>query len=191
MGLSALDVSVAAAVHALRAPWLTGVMRVWTVLGGTLVVTAVVVMLFGLLWTRGRRDLAWFAAVSVGGGALLSSLLKLAVGRTRPFAGGALIELPRTASFPSGHTMASLCLAVAVFVLVREVRPEAARIHALAAAIGAVYAAGVAFSRVYLGVHWPSDVLGSWVLGALWCAVVFAVFAHTTRRGPASSQGPS
>jgi len=168
------DSAVSAAVQALRSPGLTVLMRAVTAAGGTVVVTAVTVVLVLALWRRGRTSDAGFVAAAVGGGALLSALAKGHFGRVRPPANGALISLPESFSFPSGHSMASLCLGTAVaYLALRSEMTRSAKI-AVVGGCGA-YALAVGVSRVYLGVHWPSDILASWLLGASWLAVVIGV----------------
>lgn len=164
------DAAIIAAISAMRSPALTAVMRVWTTLGGGVAVTAVVVVVCAVGWRIGRRDVAVAVAVSVAGGMLLSTALKLIVARGRPSAVAALIAPPGTHSFPSGHAMASLCLAAAIGSLVLLSRRSRSTKTSLVGVL-ALYALGVGFSRVYLGVHWPSDVVASWLLGGVWLSV--------------------
>lgn len=178
--LGAFDAAVSTAVRSLRTPALTAVMRAWTPLGGTIVTSALVLLMAALLWSRGRRDLSVMAVALVAGGSALSTALKLLAERTRPLAAEALIPLPASHSFPSGHTMASLCIAVAVTVIAGALGIRGRR-RAYLIAASALYALGVAFSRVYLGVHWPTDVLASWVIGGVWCALVVAGWRNWLR----------
>ncbi len=115
--------------------------------------------------------------------------------RERPLASGALIPLPGDYSFPSGHSVAGLLLyGVLAFLLVRSLRSRGARIAVIIAA--AVLIGSIGLSRVYLGVHWPSDVLGAWLLAGAWlwlCAWVYVRWdrqrdvAATTARESATS----
>lgn len=168
------DAAVAAAIQSLRTPALTAIMRAVTVCGGTAVVSIVMFALLVALLLRHRRFDAVFVAAGVGGGMLLSTLAKDHFGRDRPPAANALIPLPESMSFPSGHSMASLCLGTVLAYL--AVRSEMRRSAKVAAVIGCVaYALAVGVSRVYLGVHWPSDVLASWLLGGAWLSIVIGV----------------
>lgn len=173
--ISAFDAAVLNAVASVRHPVVTGLMRNVTPLGGTFVATALVLVAAALLARRGRVDLAEAVVALVGGGALVSTTLKVLVDRARPLADAALIPLPATRSFPSGHAMASLCIAIAVVFLAAELGVRGRRRAWLVAAVS-LYAVAVAVSRVYLGVHWPSDIVGSWVLGGVWCSAVLAVY---------------
>lgn len=162
--LSALDASISSAIVSARVPWLTVVMRIVTSTGGTLVVVAVTVGLIAWQLAREYKAGAVFTAAVVAGGVAASTLAKGRFVRTRPPAADILVELPRSFSFPSGHTMASFCLAAAVlFALMHVQVGRPVRIMVGAAAL--LYACAVGYSRVYLGVHYPSDVVGSWLLG--------------------------
>jgi membrane-associated phospholipid phosphatase len=94
----------------------------------------------------------------------LSSLLKLAVGEHRPRGYDPLIPMPRSSSFPSGHATMSFACATVLSTLVPRAAPA---FFALAAAI--------AYSRLYLGVHWPLDVVAGAVLGVLTALLLLAV----------------
>jgi len=170
----AFDQTVSAAVQSLRAPAMTVVMKAVTVSGGTAVVTVATLALVAVLWLRHKRFESMVVAAAVGGGTLLSTLAKGHFGRDRPPAHSTLIPLPESTSFPSGHTMASLCLGVALgYLAVRSDMRPSAKVAAVAGCV--IYAVAVGVSRVYLGVHWPSDVLASWLLGGAWLAVVIGV----------------
>jgi undecaprenyl-diphosphatase len=82
-------------------------------------------------------------------------------------------------SYPSGHSLNTMAVLGLLTVLAVRGRPGAAR-RTLLAALGAFLVAVVGFSRVYLGVHWPSDVLAGWLIGVLWLTMCFA-FAHLAR----------
>jgi membrane-associated phospholipid phosphatase len=131
------------------------------------------------LASHGLRRLAIFVVVTMLGSWLLNSLVKLAVARARPVlpepvahAGGM--------SFPSGHAQsATVACAVLLLVLLPAVRSRARRRTAVVAA--AAWVALVAFSRVALGVHFVTDVLGGIVLGTAWVAATAALFSAWRR----------
>jgi undecaprenyl-diphosphatase len=166
------DATVSAAIQALRSPAMTTVMRAFTIAASLPVVLAATVAVCAFLWGRQRRGEALYAAVIVGGGALLSTLMKSGFGRERPPVDNALITLPSSFSFPSGHTMGSLCLAWVLGWLVAGAPRVSGARKAVLLSLIAAYPVLVGTSRVYLGVHWPSDVLASWLLGGAWISVV-------------------
>ncbi len=124
-----------------------------------------------LLWRRLRSE-ASFVALSLGGAALTSHLLKVLLARPRPALFEPLIPIPADASFPSGHTIQITAFVLCLFLIVRRTWPGW---QPLAAAVALMLVAAVAASRVYLQVHFPSDVLAGLVLGTL-CVIV----AHRT-----------
>lgn len=124
------------------------------------------------LWLCGYRRLAIGLVVSLVAAFLASTGLKIAIARQRPD----IVEhaaLTFTASFPSGHAFlsAATLLTIASFVGLASRRADIARF----CMVMAVIVAGlIGLSRVYLGVHWPSDVLGGWCLGIVWSSVATA-----------------
>lgn len=148
-----------------RAPWLTVVLQVLTYTGGNAAVVLGTVVLAALLWRRGRARAALCACGATATGIVLLNLLKVAFKRERPTGQIVWVEL-HTYSFPSGHALLSTLLAVlwAALWARRAWWP-----------LLALYPLLIGASRVYLGVHWPSDVLAGWVVGAAvaaaWCLV--------------------
>ncbi|MGI8728434.1 MAG: phosphatase PAP2 family protein [Solirubrobacteraceae bacterium] len=171
------DASVADFVAAHRSPGLTSGFKVVTGLGSTvfLVPVAALVGLALRRVTQRWRPLLILAA-SLAGASTLSNLIKLAIGRARPADG--LVDTISSA-FPSGHATAAAAGWIAIAIVLGGVTASPwARRCIFAAAMLVVVIVGA--SRVYLGVHWSTDVLGGWALGGLWVAtVVLAV----SRRG--------
>jgi membrane protein DedA with SNARE-associated domain/membrane-associated phospholipid phosphatase len=155
-----------------RSPEATTIMRGITFLGGSIVALGImtVAIVVDRVKTRGFRQPAFLAFCLVG--ALgLSPVIKLIVQRPRP-------ELSPVAdvggyAFPSGHATTSMIVFGALaFVLTRRLS-WGTNVWIWAAAVAAAFLIG--FSRLYLGVHWPTDVVGGWVLGSLWLALAAVV----------------
>jgi undecaprenyl-diphosphatase len=157
-------------------------MRIATALGTWRALTAVAIAGAALFWLRGDGRAARILIAATLGAALVENLLKVAVRRPRPepYFG---TPLPASYAFPSGHALDSLVVYGTLAVLVaRHIERRAARLWLLFGLVVLVGLIGV--SRIYLGVHWPTDVLGGWVVGAAWLALVVA---FTRRRANALS----
>lgn len=149
--------------------WLKPAMVDLTALGGSTVLTIVTVAVIGLLLVRHLPLTALLVAAATISGSLLVQAVKGHVDRARPALVPHLIEV-RGLSFPSGHSTNSAIVYLTLAGLAAQAVPDrATRNYLLAAAILLVGAIGC--SRVYLGVHWPSDVLAGWSFGTLWALV--------------------
>lgn len=133
------------------------------------------------VWHRRRAD-ALLVVIGSAIGLALAPLLKLVFTRTRPPIADHIVMVDSW-SFPSAHSLNSMAVLGLLTVLAVRERPGRLR-RTLIAALGAFLVILVGFSRVYLGVHWPSDVLAGWAVGALWVAVCFVVarYASGNRR---------
>jgi undecaprenyl-diphosphatase len=162
------DLYLLQGAQAVRAghPWLSAIMRDFSALGSTAVMTLFTVVTVGYLALVSARVTALLVATSVITGAFFVQFLKAGFGRLRPDVGFA--DLVATGlSFPSGHASMSAIVFLTLGALIARSRsrvPE--RLYVLAAA--ALLALLVGISRVLLGVHWASDVLGGWAFGAAW-----------------------
>ena len=146
--------------------WLLPFMRDVTALGGGRLLTLVVVAAAGLLVARRMYATALLVVLASWTGGRATALLKLYVGRPRPDIVPHLVDVTEL-SFPSGHATASAVVFLTLAALgVRGVRERRVRTYLLACAVLLVGMIGA--SRVYLGVHWPSDVLAGWCFGTLW-----------------------
>ncbi len=144
-----------------------------TALGGGTILTLVLVLSAGFLFLQ--RHMLTALLVLVGGttGPVAVSIAKQIFGRQRPAVIDHLVEVG-SASFPSGHSANSAAVYLTLaLVLVQIVKRRRERAYLLTAAILLVLAIGA--SRVYLGVHWPSDVLAGWAFGSLWALGWWAI----------------
>jgi undecaprenyl-diphosphatase len=168
--------------------WLEELMRDITALGSTGILTFITLAVAGFLALDRKAHAALFVVVAVGGGMLLSTLLKMGFDRPRPdlVPHGAIVY---TASFPSGHSMLAAVVYLTLGALLARVQPRLVlKLYLLGLAILLTVAVGA--SRVYLGVHWPTDVLAGWAVGAAWALFCWAAALWLQRRGQVESPGP-
>ena len=182
--LAALDANAGTWLHVRATPLVTNAMAAVSFLGAptTLTIVAVAGSLL-LLYRRMQSEAATLSTVVLGGN-FLNFCLKHLVQRGRPVFDDPIFSLP-TYSFPSGHAMASTVFygLLAIYALVNARQRYAAYV-AVAAAVFMV--ALVSFSRVYLGLHYVSDVMGGIAEGIAWLAFCFAAL-HYIRRGESST----
>jgi membrane-associated phospholipid phosphatase len=159
-----LDQRTAASLHsqAVAHPAWTRAMVLVSDIGGPTTFRVLVGVFAVVLWFRGARRLALWAVTTMAAGALLDTVLKSAVGRARPSLPDPVAHAPG-ASFPSGHAFtATLGCGVIVLILLPLLRPRG---RWVAWTLAALIATAVGYSRVALGVHWLTDVVGGWLLG--------------------------
>lgn len=156
-------------------------MRDITALGGVTVTTFLLLVAVGFLALAGRARTAFYLLLVIGSGIITAFLLKSGFDRPRPdlVPHGSHVV---TSSFPSGHaaTAAVLYLTLGA-ALSRVLRLPSQRVLAMALAVVLTVAVGV--SRVYLGVHYPTDVLAGWLVGGGWAVGAWAVERALQRRG--------
>jgi undecaprenyl-diphosphatase len=173
-GAAHFDAAVRAGVHSEASPPLTEACEAITWLGTWPVLPALAIALFLALWQRGRKDLAWFPLAALGAASALLEVTKEIVRRIRPHPWFGL-HTPTSWSFPSGHALDSTtCYLVFAAVLITLIRSHLLRAIVIAFAIALPLMIG--FTRVYLGVHWPTDVLAGWVAG--FCLATGLIVSH-------------
>ena len=161
--------------------WLEVMMRDATGLGGVGILTFVVFASAGWLWLRQDGRTALFLVAATGLGMLLSPLFKSLFERPRPdlVPHGTLVS---SASFPSGHSlMAAVTWLTLAVIVARGVEERRLKLYVIALAVLVTLSVGV--SRVYLGVHWPTDVLAGWCLGGAWAAGAAQLASWLAGRG--------
>jgi undecaprenyl-diphosphatase len=161
--------------------WLKEVMRDLTALGGVAVLTLLTAAVATFMMLRRLRGAAALLVVAVGSGMLASNLLKLAFERPRPD----LVphgSYTMTASFPSSHSMMAAIVYLTLGALLARVEPDW-RIKVFVLSSAALLTLLIGASRVYLGVHWPTDVLAGWTVGSAWALLAWLVARALQRRG--------
>jgi membrane-associated phospholipid phosphatase len=149
------------------------VMETLSTIGSWWVYLVVFAILAGWLLWRGLPRLALFVAVTVGVNSLLNEVVKLVVHRARPVVANPIVHA-NGASFPSGHAQAAMVgYAVLLLVFLPVLRGP---VRPIAIGVAVLLVAAIGFSRVALGVHFVSDVLAGYVLGAAWVASMIALF---------------
>ena len=150
------------ALHALSGPWLDALFRFSNLLGLPAFCVPLTLSAVAVHLRRGEHRAAWTWLVLGLGSVAVTEALKPLVGRPRPELWPHLV-VAGGSSFPSGHALATAALFPFLGWLLWRRRP----IGALAGALASAY---VGLGRLYLGVHWPTDVLGGWLIGAILCA---------------------
>jgi undecaprenyl-diphosphatase len=162
-------------------PWLPGAARDVTSLGSTIVLGFILLAVVGYLLLARRRAAAWLMLGTVLGGLAFNSLLKYAFDRPRPTIVPPAVEV-FTASFPSGHATLSAITYLTLAALLGRTQPEP-RIRIYFIVLAAIVTVFVGVSRVYLGVHYPTDVLAGWCIGTAWAMGCWALMSWLQRRG--------
>jgi undecaprenyl-diphosphatase len=176
------DSAVRDAVHSRASPWMTRFMRSVTRLGSELIMAPLGLLIAWRLVAAGRRHAAVLLLIASAGGETLNQLLKLLFRRPRPeaFFG---YDLPSSYSFPSGHALVSCCFYGALAaILTRRMQSRLGKIAVWACAVVLVGAIGL--SRVYLGVHYASDVIAGYSAAVVWVAAVATGYGFWLRRRP-------
>ncbi len=157
--------------------WFEEVVRDVTSLGSFSILGIIVVVVFAYLLLAGKHRTGWFMVFAVVGGTVISTVLKALFDRPRPDLTG--VPHVFTASFPSGHATVSAVVFLTIGAMLAEASPER-RLNIFYVAVAITLTVLVGVSRIYLGVHYPTDVLAGWSLGAAW-ALLCTTAAHFVR----------
>lgn len=177
------DSRIRMAVHGFATPQLTKLMQALTFLGSIGFLFVLFSVCIAVFFAAGWKRAAIWLAVAVGGSLVLDLLLKLAFHRARPvpFFG----RVPLTYSFPSGHALTSLCFYGALAGLCSARIPSRVARILIWVASGALVA-GIGLSRIYLGVHYPTDVIAGYLAGTIWVSTLLFAdrIRHPTPHSP-------
>jgi len=164
----AWDAPLMEAARAFASPAGDGAMVAASIVGAPRAMFVVSAAVAGVLYRKGYRQRAAFMAISAGGAGLLNAAAKAMFRRERPDLWVPLVA-EHDFGFPSGHAMGTMAVVLAIAVLA-----WGTRWRVLVAVVGAAFVALVGASRVYLGVHFPSDVMAGWLASAAWVMAVRA-----------------
>ena len=155
--------------------WLLEAARNVTSLGSIVVLAFITLAAAGYLYLARNPTAAWLMLIAVFGGIALNNLLKAAFGRPRP---DLVIPAARvfTASFPSGHASLSAITYLTIGVLLARSQPSFA-VGLYFIVLAAFLTLVIGISRIYLGVHYPTDVLGGWCIGVAWAIACWTIAA--------------
>lgn len=169
--------------------WVEELGRDLTALGGVGVLTIITASAAGFLWLQRKRRAMYLLVVAIASGLLVSSALKHGFDRPRPD----LVPheaLVYTASFPSGHSMLAAVTYLTLGALLARVQPNR-RLKIYLLGMACLLTILVGLSRVYLGVHWPTDVLAGWTMGAVWALLFWLLTRWLQHRGRVDSDSRS
>jgi undecaprenyl-diphosphatase len=167
--------------------WLVEVAQDITVLGGRTMLVAVTLFSAGYLALERKYGAMWLVGAAVGGGGVISMVMKQLFNRGRPDIVPHLIAVT-SPSFPSGHSMLGAIMYLTLgALLARFATRRRTKVYLLTVALLTTFVVGS--SRVYLGVHYPSDVLAGWCAGLIWALTCWLVARYLQYRGTVDRAG--
>ncbi len=182
--LTHVDAAVMQALHMDATPGLTVLMKALTWIGSPMLIAPAVALAAGFLWWKGYKRESVLVLITTGGAGLLDVVMKLFFRRNRPNVPWAILH-EHSFSFPSGHSVEAFALyGMLLYLLLKHVSRAWQKTLAVLAAVA--LASGIGLSRIYLGVHYPSDVAAGYFVGGVW---VLAVIAADWRRNRTLAKG--
>jgi undecaprenyl-diphosphatase len=172
VAVARFDAAATRFIRSFRSPAMDFAMKIITHTASILGMSLLTLALFLYLRRMGRNPEAAATVILVIGGVALADTFKRVFKRVRPAEALALIRQPGSASFPSGHSMSSLCWAMAAANAIMLAPNATPLTKVVVCVLCALYALAVGVSRVYLGVHHASDVAAAWLLGLAWASAV-------------------
>lgn len=161
--------------------WLEEIGRDTTALGGVLVLSLVTAAVVGFLLIQRKHHAALFLTLATGGALAVSLLLKSSFDRPRPDLVPHLSHV-MTSSFPSGHSMLSAAVYLTLGAMLARMSPQK-RLKLYFLGLAMLFTLLVGVSRVYMGVHYPTDVLAGWTIGLAWALACWLAARRLQREG--------
>lgn len=168
------DVAALQIVHSHATPWLDHIVLMATELASLPAIALIGGIIIWLCWKQGAREKILFVVMSLGGSALANIILKALFQRDRPELWQRLVT-ENSYSFPSGHAVASATLAVLCMVLVWQTKWRYVAVGG-----GLLYMALIGITRLYLGVHYPTDIVAGWLVATAWVLIAALVMRSDT-----------
>jgi len=169
--------------------WVQEAARDLTSLGSIIVLAIITLSVAGYLFLERKHAVAWLMLAAVFGGIALNDLLKFAFARPRPdFVSPAARVF--TTSFPSGHATLSAIVYLTIAALLARSQ-SSSKVGLYFIVLAALLTILIGVSRIYLGVHYPTDVLGGWCIGAAWALGCWVLMARLGQGGQVESRGPT
>jgi undecaprenyl-diphosphatase len=182
------DKQILLTLRELHTPLLDKVMLGFTYMGQPVVLLAICVVLGIVLLSLGERSQATILVIAAAGAAVLNNLLKYIFGRARPLLWERVVDVGQY-SFPSGHAMISMVVYGIIGYLLSSKFPQW---RLLIISLTLVLVTGIGLSRLYLGVHWPTDVVAGYAAGLVWLLTcIFSMQVWQDRRVVAQELEPS
>ena len=176
--ISSFDEPIIDFVQGVEAPWLTTVMRMFTDIGSTTAVLVLGVVALGILLMKEYRSQAILFVIALAGTGILNQTLKLIFKRERPDL-NRLIDIGGY-SFPSGHTMIAFSLyTILTYIIWRNLKSSWSRIGIAVLAVFMIIM--IAVSRIYLGVHFPSDIVGGFLASSVFLFLIIGIYQRFQR----------
>jgi undecaprenyl-diphosphatase len=174
---------------ALGPAWVEEAVRDVTALGSSAVIILVVVVVLGFVALRRKYHALVLILIAVAGGGLLNLFLKHLFARPRPELVEPLIRVS-SPSFPSGHSLLSAVVYLTLgALLTRLVEPMKLKLYIIGTALFLSFIVGL--SRIYLGVHYPTDVLAGWTVGLVWAVLCWLLAERLQKRGWLEKAAPA
>lgn len=170
------DVAVLQYIRHFSNPFLDTFFLSLTMLAGALFVVGFTSFVCAYLYKRGHPRFALFLLFSAAGTTIVNIIIKLLFQRSRPSLWQTIV-VENGYSFPSGHAMISSALALSIVLLCWHTRYRLVSII-----FGLLYVVLIGLSRLYLGVHYPTDVLAGWCVSVLWVTILYYIFGRFNRR---------